>query len=82
MRFLLRSVETYCKAHPASYPVGTGDPSPGVRRSDRQADHLPQSPEEVKNARSYTSIPHTSSCCGAYPYKAQWLQYVPPSLTY
>jgi hypothetical protein len=29
--------------HPASYPVGTMDSFPGVKRSGREADHSPQS---------------------------------------
>jgi len=39
--------------------MGTGDISPG------EADYSPPSGAEVKNAWSYTSIPHTSSWLGA-----------------
>jgi hypothetical protein len=45
------------RAHPASYPVGTGALSPGVKRPGREADHLPLSNAEVKNTWSYTSTP-------------------------
>jgi hypothetical protein len=37
-------------AHPASYPVGTRGSYPGVKRPGREADHLPPSSAEVKNA--------------------------------
>jgi hypothetical protein len=43
--------------HPASYPMGTRDSFPGVKRPGREADHSPPSSAEVKNAWSYTSIP-------------------------
>jgi hypothetical protein len=39
-------------SHPASYPVGTRGSFPGG-----EADHLPPSSAEVKNAWSYTSTP-------------------------
>jgi hypothetical protein len=35
-------------AHPASYPMGTGAFSPGVKRPGREADHSPPSSAEVK----------------------------------
>jgi hypothetical protein len=44
-------------AHPASYPMGTRGSFSGVKRPEREADHLPQSSAEVKNAWSYTSTP-------------------------
>jgi hypothetical protein len=37
-------------AHPASYPVGTGALSPGIKRPGREADHSPPTSAEVKNA--------------------------------
>jgi hypothetical protein len=43
--------------HPASYPVGTGTLSQGVKPSGREADHPPPSSTEVKNAWSCTSAP-------------------------
>jgi hypothetical protein len=43
-------VQTSSGAHPASYPVGTGGPFPGVKaRSGRDADHSSPSSAEVKN---------------------------------
>jgi hypothetical protein len=45
------------RAHPASYPVGTGCSFPGMKRPGREDDHSPLSSVEVKNAWSYTSIP-------------------------
>jgi hypothetical protein len=42
-------------ARPASYPMGTGDLSPGIKRPEREADHSSPSSAEVKNASSYTS---------------------------
>jgi hypothetical protein len=42
-------------AHPASYPMGTGDLSLGVKWPVCEADHSPPSSAEVKNAWSYTS---------------------------
>jgi hypothetical protein len=44
-------------AHPASYPMGTGALSLGVKSPGREADHLHPSSAEVKNAWSYTSTP-------------------------
>jgi hypothetical protein len=43
--------------HPASYPMGTGELSPGVQRPGREADHSLPSSAKVKNAWSYTSTP-------------------------
>jgi hypothetical protein len=43
-------------AHPASYPVISGALSLGVKRPGCDADHLPPSSAEVKNAWIYTSI--------------------------
>jgi hypothetical protein len=43
-------VETNCRAHPASYPMGTGGPFPGGKeRTGRDADHSPPSSAVVKN---------------------------------
>jgi hypothetical protein len=41
-------VQTGSEAHPASYPVGTGDLSLRVKRPGREADHSPLSSAEVK----------------------------------
>jgi hypothetical protein len=35
--------------HPASYPLGTGALSPGVKRLGREADHSPPSSAEIEN---------------------------------
>jgi hypothetical protein len=51
--------------HPAPYPMGTGALSPGVKRSRREADHLPPSSAEGKNAWSYTPTSQNVSCCSA-----------------
>jgi hypothetical protein len=45
------------RAHPASYPTGTGEFPPGIKRPGREADHSPPSSVEVENAWSYTSTP-------------------------
>jgi hypothetical protein len=37
--FQLHSVQTDTEVHPASYPMGTGDPFPGVKRQGRDVDH-------------------------------------------
>jgi hypothetical protein len=43
-------VQTGSGAHPASYPMGTGDSFPGGKaRLGRDADHSPPSSAEVKN---------------------------------
>jgi hypothetical protein len=54
---LLHSVQTYTGAHPASYLMGTGVLSQGIKRPGREADHSPQASAEVKNAWIYTSTP-------------------------
>jgi hypothetical protein len=41
----------------ASYPVGTGFSSLGVKRPGRQADHSPPTSAEVKKMCIYTSAP-------------------------
>jgi hypothetical protein len=40
--------QTGFEAHPASYPVGTGNSFRGVKRPGRKADHSPPSSAEVK----------------------------------
>jgi hypothetical protein len=43
-------VQTASGAHPASYPMGTGGPFPGLKaRPGRDADHSPPSSAEVVN---------------------------------
>jgi hypothetical protein len=45
-------IQTGSGAHPASYSVGTGCSSAGVKRLGREADNSPSSSAEVKNAWS------------------------------
>jgi hypothetical protein len=46
----LLCVQTSSGAHPASCPIGTEGPFPGVKpRPGRDADHLPRSSAEVVN---------------------------------
>jgi hypothetical protein len=44
-------------AHPASYPMGTWDSPPGVKRLGRDANHSPPTSDEVKKTWIYTSTP-------------------------
>jgi hypothetical protein len=53
----LHRFQTGSGAHSASYPMGTGSPSAGVKRPGREANHSPPPSAEVKNAWSYTSTP-------------------------
>jgi hypothetical protein len=46
--FLLAMASTPAVAQPASYPLGTGAPSTGVKRPKQEADHSPLSTAEVK----------------------------------
>jgi hypothetical protein len=48
-------VQTGCGAHPASYLMGAGALSTGIKRPGREVDHSPTSSAEVNNAWSYTS---------------------------
>jgi len=48
-------------AHPASYPVGTGALSLGVKRLVRETDNSSPSSAEVNNEWSYTSNPPVRS---------------------
>jgi hypothetical protein len=41
-------VQTGSGVHPTSYPMGTGGSFPGVKRPEREADHLSQTSAEVK----------------------------------
>jgi hypothetical protein len=53
----LHVVQTGFGAHPASYPVGTGALSPGVKQPGREADHSPPAIAEVKKMWINTSTP-------------------------
>jgi hypothetical protein len=44
----LHAIQTGSGVHPASYPMGTGDPFPGVKWPRREADHSPPTNAEVK----------------------------------
>jgi hypothetical protein len=50
-------MQTASGAQPASYPMGTGGSSLGVKRPAREADHSPPASTEVKKILIYTSIP-------------------------
>jgi hypothetical protein len=50
-------VKTGSAAHPASYPLGAGSLSLGIKRPGREADHSLPSSSKVKNAWRYTSTP-------------------------
>jgi hypothetical protein len=52
---LPHSVQISSRAHLVFYPAGARVVSPGVKRPGREANHLPPSSAEVKNAWSYTS---------------------------
>jgi hypothetical protein len=53
----LYGTQTGSGVHPASYPVGTGPYSMGIKRPKREANHLLSFIYEVKKAWSYTSNP-------------------------
>jgi hypothetical protein len=59
--YLLYSVQTGSGAHPASYPMGTGVQSPGVKLPGSEADHSTPSSAEVKNSGFMPALSHTSS---------------------
>jgi hypothetical protein len=46
---ILHSVQTGSMVYATSYPMGTGAPSPGVKRPGRDADHSLSCSAEVKN---------------------------------
>jgi hypothetical protein len=49
------------RPHSASYPMGTGEFYPGIKRSRLKTDHSPLTSAEVKNTWIHTSTPHTFS---------------------
>jgi hypothetical protein len=51
-------VETGSEAHPASYPIGTGALSPGIKRPGPEAGHSPAISAEVKNNGSVFIVKH------------------------
>jgi hypothetical protein len=58
---LLHRVQTGSRAHLASYTMGTGVLSPGIKRQVRDINHSPPSSAEVKNCGSITPLSHTLS---------------------
>jgi len=50
-------VQNGSRAHQTSYPTGIRALSLSIKRSGREAGHLPPSSADVKNAWSYTSTP-------------------------
>jgi hypothetical protein len=55
--YKIHVIQTGSGVHPASYPMGTGDSFPGVKRQGREADHSPLTSAEVKKMWIYTSTP-------------------------
>jgi hypothetical protein len=51
-------VQTDSEAHPGSYPVGTGNLSPEVKRSGREALQPPPFVREVKNVVNIPLLPY------------------------
>jgi hypothetical protein len=50
-------VQTDSDVHPNSCPMGSGGPSPGLKRPGREVDHSPPASAEVKEMWIYTSTP-------------------------
>jgi hypothetical protein len=57
VKFPLHRVQIGSVALPASYLMSTGDLSPRVKRTAREADHTAPSSAEIKHTWSYTSTP-------------------------
>jgi hypothetical protein len=55
--YVLHVVQIGSGAQSASYPMGTGSSSPGIKQSGREADHSPPTSAEVKKMWIYISIP-------------------------
>jgi hypothetical protein len=53
----LRIVQTGSAAQPASYPMGNGALSSGVKRPGREADHSPATSAEAKKTLVYKPTP-------------------------
>jgi hypothetical protein len=51
----LEVIQTSSGAHPASYPMGSGAPTPGVKQPGSEPDHSPPTSAEVKNMWIYKS---------------------------
>jgi hypothetical protein len=61
---LLHRVQTSSGVHPASYLMGTGAYSLGVKRLGREVDRSLPPSAEVKNGGAISPLPHTSSWRG------------------
>jgi hypothetical protein len=59
--FLVYNVQTDSGAQQASYLMGTGALSPGVKRPECEADHSPPTSAGVKNGGTIPPLLHTSS---------------------
>jgi hypothetical protein len=57
-RDFLHNAQTGCGAQPASYPVGIGAISPGVKRPRREVEHSLPFSTEVKNGGAIPPLPH------------------------
>jgi hypothetical protein len=55
--YLFHSVQNNSGNHPASYPMGTGTLSLGIKQPVREADHSPPYTSEVKNGGLYLHSP-------------------------
>jgi hypothetical protein len=62
--YFCHHVQIGCGAHPASYPIVTGDLSPGLKRPECEADHL-HLVSRLKMLRTIPPFPNTSSWRGA-----------------
>jgi hypothetical protein len=66
--FFLNKFQSGSGAHPASYPLGIGAISAGVKRPGREVNHLPLSSAKVKNSGVIPPLPlplHMPSCYSA-----------------
>jgi hypothetical protein len=62
--YLFHSFQTGSGAHTASYPLGNGAFSPGLKLPAREADHSLLSSAEVKNGGAVPPLPDASSSLG------------------
>jgi hypothetical protein len=58
---LLYKAQTNSEAHSASYPMGTGAFSSGIKRPGREVDHSPPFSAEVKSVGDIPPFPHMPS---------------------
>jgi hypothetical protein len=54
---IFHSVQTNPETHPVSYPMGTEDSLPGVKRHGHEVNHLPSSSAEVMNGGAVLHSP-------------------------